>query len=220
VTASREFGRQAIAKYHLARAGATAKALEAKGYRAIVAASAEEAATRILEIVPADALVGVGGSVTVRQIGVIEELEKRGNRVVHHWLPGAGKEEVEAARRAELTCDVFLTSVNALTIGGELVNIDGHGNRVAASIYGPGEVVFVAGANKIADDLDAALYRAKAVAAPVNAMRLGTRTPCAVTGVCVDCDAPTRICNVTVIFDRRPSGTPMTVVLVAEDLGY
>ena len=123
--------------------------------------------------------------------------------------------------RHELTCDLFLTSANALTADGRLVNVDGNGNRVAASIFGPKRVVFVVGRNKIVDGgIDAAIDRIKREACPPNCRRLNKKTPCAATGVCADCSSPDRICSVTVVMDRRPSRTDVQVLLVDEDLGY
>ena len=118
-------------------------------------------------------------------------------------------------------CDVFLLSANAVTADGRIVNIDGNGNRVAASIYGPKKVVFVVGRNKLVDGgLDDAVARIKRCACPPNCRRLNKRTPCALTGECADCSSPDRICMVTVVMDRRPRSTDVHVVLVDEELGY
>jgi len=127
---------------------------------------------------------------------------------------------VMEVRRAHINSDVFITSTNAVTETGELVNIDGTGQRVAAMIFGPGRVVVVAGVNKITGDLEEGLWRASNVAAPMNARRLRSETPCVETGECDDCVAPGRICGITTIIHRRPSRTPFTVVLVGEKLGY
>ena len=118
-------------------------------------------------------------------------------------------------------CDLFLLSANAITEDGRIVNIDGNGNRVAASVSGPGKVVYAIGRNKIVSGgIDAAIARIKEKACPPNCIRLGKKTPCAETGKCADCDSPDRICKVTAIFDRRPTGTPTTVYVVNADLGY
>ncbi len=217
---ARDFGSSATKQYFTSRIKKAAKSLEAKGYEVITVDTGDEAAQKVLDLVPEGGSVGFGGSVTTRQLDLIETLEKKGHRVFDHWKAGLSKEEVTAVRRGQLTSDVFVLSVNALTLDGEIVNIDGTGNRVAASIYGPKRVVFVVGAQKIVDDLDGAFYRAKFVAAPINSTRLNLKTPCAYTGECNDCDSPGRICNVTVVFDRKPTGTPMTVILVGEELGY
>ena len=130
------------------------------------------------------------------------------------------KEEVLEALRGEINSDVFLTSSNAVTMDGKLVNKDMIGNRVAAMIFGPKRVFVVVGVNKIVENVKEALERIERVAAPLNAKRLGVKTPCVETGYCTDCDSPDRICRVTTIIERRPSRTDLTVVLVNENLGY
>ena len=160
---------------------------------------------------------------TLREMGLIDALEVRGIKPADHWKAGgrgASREEVLEIRRRHLNSDVFITGTNAMTETGELVNIDGTGQRVAAMIFGPGKVVVVAGVNKIAGDLEEGLWRASNVAAPMNAWRLHRKTPCAVTGECSDCVAPERICNITTILHRKPGSTDLTVVLVGEKLGY
>ncbi|HWJ02468.1 MAG TPA: LUD domain-containing protein, partial [Verrucomicrobiae bacterium] len=122
-------------------------------------------------------------------------------------------------------CNFFLTSANAVTQSGEIINIDGMGNRVSATVFGPGEVIMVIGLNKIAGDLAAGLSRSKEVAAVLNAKRLGRKTPCVQTGICTDCDSPERICNVSVILHRRPReksgfGGGFKIIVVGESLGF
>jgi L-lactate utilization protein LutB len=196
------------------------EALEKNGFTTLYASTKEQASREILRLIPADAVVGVGGSVTVRELGLVDALIARGNTVAQHWGTDLTPEERMDARRRQLTSDVFLTSSNAITEGGQLVNVDGGGQRVAAMIFGPKRVIVVAGVNKIVKDVDAAVRRIKEVAAPMNAKRLNRKTPCAETGVCSDCESPERICSVTTIFDRRPSLTDVTVVIVGEELGY
>ena len=124
-------------------------------------------------------------------------------------------------REHQTVADLFLLSANALTEDGVIVNIDGTGNRVAASIYGPKRVLYVVGRNKlVAGGVMEAIRRAKKTASPPNCRRLGKKTPCAELGVCADCDSPDRICKVTAIFERPPTHTPTKVILVDEDLGY
>jgi hypothetical protein len=173
-----------------------------------------------LDLIPPDSVVGVGGSITVRELGLIEALQKRGNRVVQHWQKGLSFDEIIAVERQHLTSEVFLTSSNAITEAGQLVNVDGGGNRVAAMIFGPKKVIVIAGENKIVKDVDAGLERIKRVAAPLNAKRLNLSTPCAVTGVCTDCDIPERICNITTIIHRKSEETDITIILVGETLGF
>ena len=196
-----------------------ASALKRNGFEVHVTESKEAAKQVVLSLVPAGATVGVGGSVTIRELGLIEELERRGCKVVHHWL-SAPSEELLRLRRLELTSDVFVTSVNAVTLDGKLVSIDGTGNRVAATAFGPRRVIIVAGRNKLARNLEEALWRARNVAAVLNARRLGVETPCAQLGYCVDCDSPARICRALLILERRPTGAEYDVVLVNEELGF
>ena len=201
----------------------TVKALSKNGFEALHVPDKEEAVSMVLEMVPEGAIVGLGGSITLREMGLPEALRNRGNEVADHWEArerGASPEEVLDIRRTQLNSDVFITSTNAITEAGELINIDGGGQRVAAMIFGPRKVIVVAGANKIARDLEEGLHRARNVAAPINAKRLNRRTPCAVTGTCSDCDSEERICNATTIIHRRPRNTETTVILVGEKLGY
>ena len=174
----------------------------------------------VLNYVPLDATIGVGGSVTVRELGIINTLKERGHTIYDHWDESLSPDEVMAARINQLTCDVFLTSSNAITATGELVNIDGAGNRINAMNFGPKKVIIIAGTNKIAEDIPAALERTRNIAAPPNAQRLGLDLPCAKTGKCVDCSSSQRICRSILIIERRPSLTDITIVLVQEELGY
>lgn len=201
----------------------TLNALERNGFDVIFYPTAEEALAGVLEMVPDGATVGIGGSVTLREMGLVDALEKRDVTLADHWKAGnegASPEEVMEIRRTHINSDVFITGTNAVTETGELVNIDGTGQRVAAMIFGPKKVIVVAGVNKITGDLEEGLWRASNIAAPMNARRLHPKTPCAETGECDDCLAPGRICNVTTIIHRRPRRTPLTVVLVGEKLGY
>ncbi len=153
-------------------------------------------------------------------MGILERLEAQGNVLYNHWRPGLPKEEVLQIRKAQMTSDLFLSSTNAVTLNGELVNIDGVGNRVNSSVFGPGRVILVAGYNKIVDDVQEAIKRVKNVSAPLNARRLNIDVPCAKMGRCVDCNSPNRICRVIVIHERRPSLTDILIILVGEELGF
>ena len=161
--------------------------------------------------------VGIGGSVTLQQMELYERLSAH-NKVSWHWYP-EGK-AVDEVRLSALTADVYLSSVNALAATGEIINIDGACNRVAATLHGPGRVIFVVGRNKICANYDAAIQRLKRVVCPANAKRMALDTPCAKLGFCVDCDSRQRICNATVVLEHRLMGYQMDVVLVDEDLGY
>lgn len=158
--------------------------------------------------------VGVGGSITVLEMGLAERLRTH-NTLHWHWT-GDGDQAAAA------TCQVYLSSVNGAAETGELINIDGTGNRVASTIFGHEEVYFIVGINKLAPDYDAALWRARNVASPKNARRLGKKTPCAVRGdKCYDCKSPERICRALAVLWERPTGIGRAeVVLVNEPLGY
>ena len=162
--------------------------------------------------------VGFGDSETLRTMGVPELLEKH-NTVYNPIGVHDDAEFAAITRRTQLT-DVFLTSVNAIAETGQMVNIDGTGNRVAGSIFGHEKVYLVAGVNKIAPTLDDAIFRARNVAAPKNTKKFGYATPCAVKGKCYDCHAPRRICNMMAVYMQKMNGMDMEVVLVGEELGF
>ena len=161
--------------------------------------------------------VGIGGSMTVEQIGLYELLAEK-NTVHWHW-----KQKGSNARTKAAHAQVYICSANAIAETGEIINIDGNGNRVASMLYGHEKLIFVAGVNKIADDYERALYRARNVAAPLNARRLNCQTPCALGKEmkCYDCSSADRICNGVVTLLRPMGGVQETeVVLVGESLGY
>lgn len=194
--------------------------LESHDFKALFVKRREEARTEILRQLSPGMRIGVGGSMTLREIGIIELLEKEGYLLYDHWKAGLSKEEVLSIRKSQMRSDLFLASVNAITLNGEIVNIDGIGNRVGSTIFGPGKVILVAGYNKIVESVEEAIRRIKNVAAPLNARRLNLDLPCAKVGRCVDCNSPSRICRVIVIHERRPSLTEILVILVGEELGY
>lgn len=202
------------------RAQRAVKALERNGFHAVYCEDREAAREEILKLVPPGASVGAGGSMTVRELGVLDELARRGHTLYDHWRPGLTQEEILDIRRAQLNCDVFLTSTNALTLGGELVSTDGIGNRVAAMTFGPRKVIVACGGNKIVKDIDAALKRTRETAAPHALKESGLPLPCVQTGVCNDCDSPLRMCRATVILERRPMNTDTTVLVIGEEMGF
>lgn len=196
------------------------KALDARGFRARYAATAEEACEAVRELIPAGAVVGVSGTVTVREIGAMEVLSEKGCKVVHHWKPGLTPEERKATLMEEFNADWYLTSANAITKDGVLVNIDGTGNRVAVMSWALGKLIYVVGINKIAGDIDSAVDRARNIASPPNARRTGADTPCTKLGYCVDCNSPQRICNIFTVIPHCPLGRECHVIIVGENLGY
>jgi len=212
------------------------KAVEQNNMGAYYARDCEDARSIVLQLIPEDVIIGLGDSVTLLQAGITQEIERRwGDRVFNPFRVGAqgvfslsGHEQIELMRRAA-SADVFLTGVNAITMDGKLVNTDSFGNRVGGLVFGPRKVIVVGGANKIVSNLDEAFERIKKVAAPMNARRHylkhgAEQLPCAITGECVDCRHPSRICNFTLIveFQRPPRparGPRITLVLVGEELG-
>ena len=193
-------------------------ALEARGFKVSAFPSAAEAA-RYLNGQIDGVSVSFGGSVTLEQMGLFESLGQH-NEVLSHWHVPAGKDPAEIRAKA-MTTEVYLTSANGLAETGEIVNIDGTGNRVSGMLFGHKKVYFVVGRNKLAPDYDGALWRARNIAAPKNAQRLGVRTPCAARGDrCYDCKSPQRICRGLVVLWEAMKGCETEVVLVDEELGY
>lgn len=181
------------------------EALQKRGFEAEYAATREDAVRLVLSEAVDAKSVGWGGSETIKELGLREAMADAGKEICDH----------------QLEMDLFLLSANAVTLDGRIVNIDGRGNRVAASIAGPKRVVYLIGRNKIVDGgIDAAIDRIKRFACAPNCRRLGKRTPCAETGICVDCDSPDRICKVTAVFDRKPTGVSAKVIVIDTDLGY
>jgi len=196
------------------------ESLQKHGFEAKLLADRDDASRHILEAARDCATVGIAGTHTVRALGVIPILEKAGKTVYDHWRLTPGTPEELECRKNQMRADLFLCSVNAVTMTGEIVNRDGCGNRINAMTFGPRKVVLVAGRNKVVSDLDAALARIEETAAPIRAMSLNRKTPCVKTGVCMDCDSPERICRITSIIHRKPLMTDISVLLLDEDLGY
>ena len=196
------------------------EALKKNGFSAAYAASSAEARDRIAAMIKPGMKVGFGGSMTVKAIGLPEKAAALGAQILDHNAPGLDAEAKFQIRRAQLVCDLFVSGSNAVTLDGDIVNVDGNGNRVAALTFGPLKTVVVVGANKIVRDIDEALARVETTAAPMNNKRLGLPNPCAKTGQCEDCQGESRICRVYQILRRRPSTSDFTVIIVGERLGY
>jgi hypothetical protein len=174
---------------------------------------------KALSLIPEGAKVGWGGATSARQIGLTDAIHAGPYSVIDRDLLPTPEEREQAARDC-LSADVFITGANAISLDGQMVNIDGNGNRVAAIIYGPKSVLVIAGMNKVTTDLEAAVVRARTVAAPINAQRFPGQTPCRVNGVCGDCRSESCICNQIVITRNcRPAGR-ISFILVGEDLGF
>ncbi|WP_312560920.1 lactate utilization protein [Anaerospora sp.] len=195
-------------------------ALNKNNFKAVYVPTKEEAIEQILAHIPTDASVGIAGSWTIHQLGLDDLVETRGNTVYNHNKPGLSPETILDFRHKQLSCDVFLTSTNALTLNGKLVNTDGAGNRVAAMIFGPKKVIIVTGINKIVADVTEAEKRIQLHAAPINNKRLARTNPCVQTGQCMDCMSPQRICNITTVLHKKPPVSDIHIFVIGEDLGF
>ncbi|HEY8443476.1 MAG TPA: lactate utilization protein [Clostridia bacterium] len=180
--------------------------------------TSQEAIEKVLSIIPQNAKVGIGGSMTIKNMDIPNILKNRGNQVLMAGFTDLPNDEVY---KQAAFADVYMTSANAITTSGELVNIDGRGNRVAAIIYGPPVVITIAGVNKITDSIDEAIHRVRNVASPKNCVRLSKKTPCSITGKCHYCYPPETICRSTVITHfPSSSNKEFHIIIVNEDLGY
>ena len=194
------------------------EAMKKRGFEAYYVSTAEEAREKALELIHENSVVSWGGSMTIDEIGLKQAVIDRGYKVINRDEAESPEERMELMRKA-LTCDVFLMSANAVSEDGQLVNIDGNGNRVAALCFGPKEIIVVAGMNKVAGNLEEAYARGRKLAAPVNAQRFNLAAPCGKTGLCADCLSPDSICSQLVV-TRRTSGGRIKVILVGADLGF
>lgn len=164
--------------------------------------------------------VSFGGSETLNECGMLPLLRERDDITLLDRAAAASKEETEEIFRKVFSADCYFMSTNAITLEGELVNIDGRGNRVSALIFGPQYVVVMAGMNKVVSNLTDAYNRVKNFASPPNCIRLGLKTPCTSTGYCNDCHAPDCICSQTVITRRSMLPNRIKIILIGEELGY
>jgi hypothetical protein len=195
--------------------------LEKNGFTAHFCSTPQDAAEYIIAAAADSATIGFGGSMSIVSLGVELILREQGKEILNHASPNFSRDEKMEIMRRQLTCDLFLSGCNALTLNGELINIDATGNRVAAMFFGPRKVIVVVGRNKLVDGSPQdAIERVKAWATPPNAKRLNFKTPCATTGFCSDCNSPDRLCRVTTIIDRKPRMTDLHVLVVNSDLGF
>ena len=195
------------------------RGLESRNMTGYYAATKEEALAKALELIPEGSSIAMGGAMSAHEIGLVEAL-KEGNYNFIDRDKATNAEEKRAAMLAAYDADFFLSSTNAMTEDGELVNIDGNSNRVSAICQGPKKVLFIVGMNKVCSDLDGAMKRARNVAAPINAQRFGLATPCAKTGACMDCKSPDTICCQFLITRFSRHKDRIHVILVNDDLGF
>ncbi len=193
--------------------------LKKRHFEAYYCPTAASAIDQALALMPEGGSVTWGGSMTIRDMGLTKAVKEGNYNVIDRDTAKDPAEMREMMRKGLLT-DFYLTSTNALSEDGVLVNIDGNGNRVASICYGPNNVIVLCGLNKVAQDVDAAIKRVRGYAAPVNSMRFMGKTPCAIDGVCHNCTSPECICN-QILITRvcRPAGR-IKVILIGEELGY
>jgi len=205
--------------YYEKRAEILVKNLRSRHFDAWYCPDAASALEKALECIPEGATVGWGGALSATQIGLIDAVKKGPCRALDRDTCKTPEERREMMRQALLS-DVFLTGANAISLDGQMVNIDGMGNRVAAIVYGPETVLVIAGMNKVTDTLEAAVTRARTVAAPINQQRFDNETPCKMTGACADCKREDCICNqILITRNCRPAGR-IKFILVGEELGF
>ncbi len=192
-----------------------------RGMEGSYAATIAQAGEEVLAMIPQGSKVYRCGSMSAVYMDLWARIAKiPGVEVIDPFAPGLSFEDSLEPRRKGLMADIMITSTNAITLDGKLVNLDGLGNRVAGMIFGPKKVILVVGMNKVVPDVEAAVARTKHYAAPVNAIRMNLQTPCRETGICTDCKSPQRICNIWTTIERQRIAGRIHVKLVGEDLGY
>lgn len=198
----------------------TIKNLEKNNMNGYFVQTNEEAVKIVRELTNEGDMVAVGGSMTLSETGTLDLLRNGDYNFLDRYEAGLTQEQIKEIYRKSFFADVFLSSSNALTEDGELYNVDGRGNRVAAMIYGPDKVIVVVGINKIVKDLDDAIKRNRELAAPANTKRLNKNTPCAKVGYCMDCNSKDRICNDYVVIRRQSELGRIHVIIINKELGY
>ena len=193
--------------------------LEKRHFEAYYCPTTAEALQKALQLIPEGSSVGWGGSVTIREMGLTKAIHERNYTVIDRDLAKSPEETTELQRKC-LTTDYFITSTNAMSEDGILVNIDGNGNRLAAICFGPKNVIVICGINKITQNLDAAISRARFTAAPINAGRFDIKTPCKVSGKCHNCTSPDCICSEVLITRTSRPANRVKVIIVGEDCGF
>lgn len=198
----------------------TIKALEKNNMNGYYVHNNKELIDKIKEIVNEGSKVSCGGSMTLFETGVIDHLRSGRYEFLDRYREGLTREDIVKIYKKSFTADAFFCSSNAITENGELYNVDGNGNRVAAMLYGPDKVIVICGVNKIVSDISEAILRKKQVAGPVNAIRLDRKTPCAKTGCCSECNSKERICNEYTLIRRQGDKDRIHVIFLNEQLGY
>lgn len=206
-------------KYYEKRGQVLIKNLKSRHFDAWYCQDAASALEKALELIPEGASVSWGGALSAQQIGLIDAVKSGKYSVIDRDTAKTPEERSQIMKRC-LTANVFLCGANALSLDGQMVNIDSMGNRLAAIAYGPDTILVIAGMNKVCDTLDDAVTRARTIAAPMNKQRFPLMTPCEVTGVCADCKSEDSICNqILITRNCRPAGR-IKFILVGEELGF
>ena len=209
----------ATKKFYEKRAQILVKNLKNRHFEAWYCPDRATALEKALELIPETATVGWGGATSAVQIGLMDAVRNGGYKTYDRDTCATVEDRVKMMKKC-LTADVFLTGANAISLDGQMVNIDGNGNRVAAIVYGPDSILVIAGMNKVVDTLDDAITRARTIAAPMNQQRFPNQTPCQVTGSCADCKAEECSCNQILITRHcRPAGR-IKFIIVGEELGF
>lgn len=210
---------EATRKFYEKRGALMVKNLKSRHFDAYYCANREEALAKALELIPEGVSVGWGGAQSAEDIGLLEAVRKGPYQAIDRDTAKSPAERVKIMKQA-LLADVFIAGANALSLDGQMVSIDGNGNRVAAIVYGPDSVIIIAGMNKVVATLPDAIQRARTIAAPMNKQRFNLETPCEVTGACGDCKSENCICNQLLITrNSKPAGR-IKVILVGEELGF
>lgn len=206
-------------KYYDKRAQVLVKNLTARHFEAYYCETKKEALEKALELIEPGSSVGWGGALSAQQIGLLDAVNQGDFKALDRDK-AANPQEREDIMKKCLLADTFITGANAISITGEMVNIDGNGNRVAAIVYGPKQIIVIAGMNKVEDTLELAVQRARTVAAPMNKQRFALQTPCETTGKCADCKSEGCICNQILITRNCKPTRRIKFVLVGEELGF
>jgi len=198
----------------------TVEALRRNRFEATFFETREETANTIMQLIKPGMEVAFGGSQTAKQLNLQELVKETGATILDHNAVGLSEDQKLGVMRRQQICDVFICSSNAISLQGELFNIDGNGNRVAAMAFGPRRVIVIAGVNKLVADEEAAWQRIRTIAAPINFKRLNRPNPCTKQGVCMNCNLPTRGCNIYVATRRKPPMMDFSVFIVNDSLGF
>jgi hypothetical protein len=204
------------------RAIRVCEGLKKRNMNGIFVKNREEACNLIIDMIPKGAVVGLGGSITIIESGLLDRLREEEFNLLDRYKEGITPEEINNLRIRSMTSDVFISSTNAITLDGTIISADGYGNRVSSIIFGPKKVIIISGINKIVDSIEDGIKRIREIAAPMNSKRLNVDTPCMNTGFCDDenCFIPNRLCNTFVIIEGQAKKERINVIIVGEELGY